>query len=405
MEYTDRRLRAAAMIVGLLWIGLAPTAAMAEKPTKEKQLEAARVRVTNPYVETFGYLLGDRKTVVVPAISLDTGRDFEVTLTRHEGEDAPEDGSVRVRVVGDGTHRLYLIELEKGLPGTPLLRSETEIELGTRVWVLTGVPRMEDGPPERPPGLSAQVATTTVSSASKTRFSIAVDRQTLRRGAPVLDEAGALVGFVSGGTTVTRIEQVQLDKGHDRAMALLPLVGLRLGGEVGGPFGGAFLMDLEVGVSLWDRFSMLFRLGVSLAGDTTLRELPPLAEDSGPGVVEQMGASLRVGFETRYRQLLTGSSPLPIYIDLALGVQYGLVAWSPQGTALYGEAGCNPANEACKVRAAAGDVEDEARHTVGLSVGADLRIGTMSLGYRFLPKATGMNLENTHQILFGITAF
>lgn len=104
-----------------------------------------------------------------------------------------------------------------------------------------------------------------------------------------------------------------------------------------------------MGVTLWDRLSVVTFLDGAFSDDPRLRVLnAPLG--LGPGFGREFVGLLGAGIEARYRQLLW-SSPIPLYLDFAVGGFWQGISHVPMGLAMYGEAGCNPTLGACRLHA------------------------------------------------------
>jgi hypothetical protein len=42
---------------------------------------------------------------------------------------------------------------------------------------------------------------------------------------------------------------------------------------------------------------------------------------------------------------------------------------------------------------------------VGFAIGADVRIGTLTVSYRYVPQPAAYNLPHTHRLAFGVSVF
>jgi len=182
----------------------------------------------------------------------------------------------------------------------------------------------------------------------------------------------------------------------------VPVVGVRLGTEFGGPLEQPFVMDFDIGLALWDQLGIGVRLGFGVGTEDFYR-IPENALHQA-GVAQARHTSFDLGLEVEYRLMLT-RTPLTFYVDFAVGVQYILSVVNPFGPAFYATVpNCDPFGEACEVTL--GEVPGrEIEHGVGASFGGDVRVGALTVGYRFVPEALSYNLGNVHRVTFGVTAF
>ncbi len=373
-----------------VWIGVFLTvgvcAAWAEPP-EPSRVTGAEVVVTAPYLHINALVIGDRRTVVMASPGLETGRTLSVSPRHGEGTTIDADD---VRLVGGQRDGVYVLHLEHETTARPLALSAVAPEIGMKVHVLMRS------------GQEWSWASTTIVSVMDGRFAVAKLPRPAGVGRLVVAPDGKALGMTAGGTSVHTLTHAleRAPGAPGRSASLLPLVGFRFGAELSG-LEEAALLQMDVGLTLWDRLSLVTTIGGAFNDESKNRVLPAGAT-TGNGVVRERSGTFRAGLEARYRQLLSGSSTIPIYLDLVVGGQYGLTTFRNDGPVLWGQPGCNPATSHCSVMV--GELDDRrVEHSVGMSIGADLRMGGMSLGYRFMPEATGINLGNTHQILFGLS--
>ena len=96
-----------------------------------------------------------------------------------------------------------------------------------------------------------------------------------------------------------------------------------------------------------------------------------------------------------------------LYLDLSAGVLSSYRTLTATGQAFFGGPGCDPATEVCPLamRDPKDFLKDADSWDVGISIGADIRFGLMSLGYRFIPSAVSTSGTDVHKFLFGVSFF
>jgi hypothetical protein len=177
-----------------------------------------------------------------------------------------------------------------------------------------------------------------------------------------------------------------------------PLLGLRLGLEVGGFETTPLMVAIEGGITLWDQLGIALRLGTTVDGSIDVGL--PAGNGHGAGVVSASSSTLSLGLELRYRLHLSRGR-VPISIDLAAGVVYAANIVTPQGFAFYAnDAACGVLTPSCAVGIGP-TPERTVTHGVGASFGIDLRVGYFLFGYRFTPAALAHDLPTTHQLGVG----
>lgn len=370
------------LLLLLLFIGAAQAA-----PPDARRVQGARVEVSSAWLELRGLLVGDRRTVITPAAWADPGRAIRVRPALGEGRWTE---AVDVRVL-DGSEGAYVLRLGQDLPVRPLPISSDSPAIGDHVWVLGGTR-------EEPAWLE-----TTVVSTGGGRFRIEKPPGSTPWGGAVVDGTGAVLGISTGTQTVHVVSEslARAETAPGRGLSILPHFGFRFGAELSA-LGNAGLLEIDTGLTLMDRLTLALTVGVAFSDETQQHSLDA-KPGLGPGVVEEHLGRLRVGLEAKYRQLLSGQSGFPIYLDLAVGGFYGLTTWEPHGVAMYGQPGCDPTLGPCALTV--GHPESRLEHSLGLSVGADLRFGALSIGYRYAPGALGINTIDTHMLLMGFSLF
>jgi hypothetical protein len=343
-----------------------------------------------PYQSGVGVLADDAHTVIFPAGALDTGRPVSCRpLGREEGE---VEGEASVWVVAGPP--VWVIELESDVPaGRALPVSSAEVLPGDTVWVPQPSYR-EDG------SVELDVVETTIDAVATQRLSLA-GAGWLEPGSPVLDADGGLLGVLIDRTTAARCREILRPADRaPRGMGNTPIFGMRLGGELGGFTDGAFAFDLEAGVALWDQLSLTLRLGFTV-GDERQIGLSPL-EGLGPGFVSGIPAAFTTGLAVRYRWMLGTAEAMPFYLAVAVEGHYAASGTAVSGSAFYGETGCDPRIDPCRVTwREAPDLPFE--HGVGPAFGVDLVLGGLTIGYRYLPAAVSYGFDvDLHRITVGM---
>lgn len=367
----------------------------------DERLQEAVVEYRTVWSAGRGYLVGDARTVVVLGHIPNTGR--RITVRR------PGGGGVEARVAslrapsGRGHGPFAVLRLDADLDGVPLQPTDAPPGLGARVYVPVLDPteghRGRHGDDEG----SFEIAETAVTAASEHGLALGTAPAQLRAGAPVLGDDGRLVGFVGHGGSVVRIARVLDEEAlAERGMPVLPVLGFRLGTEFGGFLDQPFVMDFDIGLALWDQLGIGLRIGFGAGREDVYRIEPDASHEQG--VVSAYHGTFDLGIELEYRLLLT-RSPIPFYVDLAVGVAYVVSIVSPRGPALYStRPGCDPVGGDCDLTVGSAPSRF-VEHAVGPSFGADVRAGAFTIGYRFVPEALSYGMGDTHRLTFGISVF
>jgi|GEM_PF-3124973 len=368
------------------------TPSRAGTPAWADRVGAALVDVETAWQVASGVLVGDGRTVLVTDL-VDTGRALRV----HRVATPEIEREADARIAGDSWTGLWILTPAEPLAERGLPIAATPPKIGDVVWLVSKVTR-RDGE------LVAPLGETRVQAVAAEHFAIDAQNLGWRSGTPVLNAAGELLGLMAFDGRVVRLDPtVDRPEPEERGMSVLPLVGFRLGGEAGGLLDGAFLYDIDLGVTLGDQLSLVARLGFGLGEPPSGVEALPAADGLGAGAMESSGAlALRLGLEARYR-LYLGGADLPFYVDLTAGMQYAYAPNLASGLAFRsGDPGCDPLAEACPLQISApGDLPG--RDALDASFGVDFRFTGMSLGYRFLPGLG--DAPAAHQITFGTTFF
>ncbi|PKN56454.1 MAG: hypothetical protein CVU56_15960 [Deltaproteobacteria bacterium HGW-Deltaproteobacteria-14] len=283
------------------------------------------------------------------------------------------------RVSEEDRSSLWILDLDGPLAERGLTIAAGAPQVGDPVWLISRVTRGGGAP-------VVSLGETRVTGVAPERLAIGASDLGWRDGTPVLNAAGEVLGLLSRDGRVVRVDpDADRPEPAPRGISVLPVVGLRLGGEAGGLFDGAFTYDVEAGVSLWDRLAIVTRFGFAI-GDAGPGLAPlPAVDGLGPGVATTAGdLALRLGLEARYRMYL-GGADFPVYIDLAAGLQYSYAPGLASGPAFRsGDLACDPLAEACPLQVVEPGVLPS-RDALDASFGVDVRLGGVVLGYRLLP--------------------
>ncbi|MBI5537015.1 MAG: hypothetical protein HY898_30115 [Deltaproteobacteria bacterium] len=365
-------------------VAAAPKAA---QPDHAKRLREAMVYCDSAYVHTECFLVRDNRTVLVTSLWPDMGRPFDVS-TLMPPHVAAQSTSVEVLTDDDelGVYS-YVVHLDRDLPGVPLVFARNRPVLGEEV-----VSGRYEGSSKPVEVIHAQVVA--LSDAHLAVYGVPWDM-------PLLNRSGELVGMNRRGFAGPP-DQV-LAKAQPRGASVWPLIGFRFGGASGGPFGGGgALLSLDLGITLWDKLSLVGNVGAIFSGKENVSL--PAPKGLGPGTTEIYKNTLTFGLEARGRIRLPVSGA-DLYFDPVIGFQM-FKAGPTGGNAFFsGDAGCNPAVQACAVtvRDAQPYLGQYSRWGYGPSIGADLRFSIASLGFRFTPKSLSHDLPNTYMGMFGIS--
>ncbi len=373
-------------------VGLSPVEG--EAVIDRNRLVSALVQFTTAWSRGFGYLIGDRRTVVLVSDLRDRYRRITVKMAEGEG---PEVSVVHVR--RQHNHRFesfVVLQLESDLPGTPLEVSDLGPAIGDTVLILH---RLEHGEHAAPNAI--EVAQASITASSRYTLTVGEAWNQIWRGSPVFDQQGRVVAFFGNAGFAMRINEIlaEVNQEVDRQL-VTPTIGLRLGTEFGGFLEDPLTIELEFGVALWDQLGIMLFVGAGLSSDNSLVLIEPSAIYEA-GVAQGEHNTVFLGLELEYRLLLTRSS-MPFYLDFALGLTYTISILEMNAPAFYAtEPGCDPLGGSCGLTIGEPPTRD-VLHAVGLSVGLDLRAGPFVIGYRFIPEGASYNQPNTHRLNFGL---
>jgi len=358
-------------------------------------VERAVIEYDTPWNAGYGLLVQDDTTVVIPAPGSDTGRGITVRAVRGGAE--AEAALVEVAVPRSADQRFWIMTLAGSVGGAALEPSAEGPALGERVFTLDMFSG-DDGEPQ------FELVETTVTSVSETRFTLGTGAGQGYDGAPVLDASGRVLGLLDGSSDAVRIERIlSREERLPRPMAVLPQFGFLGFYEWGGLSDGSGGVRVRFGVALWDQLGILLNLGVNAGSDQRIARLDPV-DGSGAGMVGVTDLGFDAGLDLEYRLLLARTT-MPLYAKLVVGFRYSFMGSDPVGLPVYSSSPtCDPFADACRLTS--GPMPDSlGTHAVGLSVGADLAWGGVTLGYRFVPGDAAYQLPNTHTLLFGVSVF
>jgi len=364
----------------------------AELQRIERQVNGAMVECLLPHSRSEGVLLGDRRTAIAFSVGLYSGRRVIVRpaplLEDGQHDARARAASVRVERLGtDEDSWAYLVHLGSELPGTPLRVSSAVPRLGASVYIVRLADRLK----------KHRAAATTLAAVSADELDVAVPTGEVLF---VLDREGDLLA-VRAGSRLVLASQLLSSRAPPRRVSVLPVIGLRFARAWDEERGNELGFDAEAGLALWDRLSIVARAGMSF-GEQSAQRLTT----GGPGSGMVMASSTRahVGMELRYRQLFADG--VYTYLDLVAGVEGAFVRYHADGPALFSEsAACDPFVSACPLRFQPPDVylDQLGYNGVGFDFGADLRLGPLVIGYRFLPGALADRLANRHLFTIGLS--
>lgn len=370
-----------------------------EAPLDAEQLFGALVEYRTAWHSGRGFLIGDRRTVVVSCLR----QRYRRITVRMAGTDTPEVRVANIRasdsereVDSEQYQALAVLTLESDLPGTPLPVSALHPELEDTVWFVAR--RQGDRDEDDPESL--EIGRTSVTAASASSLSVGTSAGQQWAGAPLVDDAGAVVAFMGTGGRAPRSRDVLSQETLEpHRQVVSPLLGFRLGTVFGLSGNPQLSLEIEGGITLFDQLGIAVRLGGTI-GASALQSLPA-SDGHEQGVVSTTSSSLLLGFELRYRLLLARLS-FPLYLDFAVGLTYMATFTESSDLAFYAtEPGCDPLGGACGLTAGEGP-GSEVSHGLGPSFGVDFRAGPLVIGYRVTPSAISHNLPTTHWLTFGI---
>lgn len=375
-------------------------------------IRAPLVEYETAWSRGVGFLIRDRRTVVVLGEVRDRYRRITCKMARGE---SPLVDVGRVELVTREDTPFVILHLEEDLPGTPLRISEAHPEVGDTIYLIIrqniGMrPRMgasrgdERGGPslrgqEAPQNL--EPAEASVTGASETTLTVGTAFPQLWHGSPLFDQRGHVVAFFGREGYALRVEHI-FDESSRRSgrQRLSPIFGVRLGTEIEGVLNDPIAFDFEAGLSFWDHFAVLVRLGFAL-GDDVLLSMPANAAHE-TGIVEAEQRTVNLSLELKYRLLLT-RAVMPLYLDFVVGLQYSATITDPFGLALYStEPACDPYGRDCDLTVGATPGR-RTGHGFGPVFGIDVRAGIFTMGYRFIAESLSYEMVNTHRLTFGLS--
>lgn len=373
-------------------VGVAPVEA--EAAVDRDRLVRALVEYNTAWARGFGYLVGDRRTVVLVSDLRDRYRRITVKLA--EGEGPVVDVAQVRRQHNERFESFVVLQLESELPGTPLEVSDLGPAIGDTVLILHRLEEQQHTAPT-----SIEVARAAITASSRYTLTVGEAWNQIWRGSPVFDEQGRVVAFFGTSGFAVRINEIlaEVNQQVDRTL-VTPTLGLRVGTEFGGFLEDPLTIEIELGVALWDQLGIMIFVGAGLSSDSSLVLIEPSAVYEA-GVAQGEHNTVFLGLELEYRLLLTRTS-MPFYLDFAIGVNYTISILDMSGPAFYAtEPGCDPLGGDCGLTIGEAPTRD-VLHSVGLSMGIDLRAGPFVIGYRFVPEGASYNHGNTHRLNFGL---
>ncbi len=286
----------------------------------EQRILAALVEVRTTGFQRQGFLVGDRRTVVVSCLT-DRFRRVTVRMSGAEGDEEVRVAEVQATTAEQEAHSetyqaLAVLTLEEDLPGTPLPISNAAPALGETLWFISrpdDVDARGDPSPE-----SIEIGSATITAVTGSSLSVGLSSRQRWDGTPLLDRSGAVVAFLGTGGRAPRVGRVLNREALEPRQQLARfLFGLRIGTAIGQFDSASLAIDLELGVNLWDQFGIVFRVGATV-GSSFFQTLPG-SDDHGPGVVQSSSSALHLGLELRYRLLLFRSS-WPVSLNFEVGL-------------------------------------------------------------------------------------
>lgn len=359
-------------------------------PPWEARARASLVHVETAWNSASGVLVGDAKTVYAAIGFLDTGRAIEVQAAAG-GKIVEAD----VSIYAHDWAWAWILSLPTPVDATPLAVSDVGVSPGDHVYVFE----------DRGRGLAhAQLVEVLVGAIGNGHFTLASPCNGVYPGSPVLDAEGRFIGLLGGNLEVTPAASLADPRRHEeRGLSILPVIGYRFGYESGGLMNEAGTFDIDLGVTLADRVSIVGRMGLLFRSPS--EGLARLPEEDGEGfgrVAVDDSIGLRLGLEARYRFYLGGGA-FPFYLDLSAGLVSSWAFRTASGPTFRStEPGCDPGSDACPIRLDP-TPELDSKSALDASFGIDLRWGPTSLGYRFMPGIG--DAPAAHQLLFGVSFF
>jgi hypothetical protein len=367
------------------------------------RFEAALVHYRTAWAEGHGFLVSDRRTIVVLGHFPRAGRKVTVRMAQSAGEEI-EVNYVELRRRGHYRPPMVVLHAAAELSGTPLPLAQQPAALDDVAYLLLR-PRQQHGGHDAARAPATEVAITRITGATDSQLAVGLVPPIFNAGTPVLDAAGHIVGFMDNSRVAVRAGNVfSTEQPSRRARNVAPMTGLKFGTEFGGLLNRPFTMDVDLGLVLWDQLGLTLRLGFS--ADRIENLGIPAEGIREAGMVEADQHAFNLGFEVEYRWLLRRSA-MPLYLDLVTGLHYTVATTEPRGMALYSNTfNCQPAlGDECLL--VSGPTPDsESTQSVGFALGADLRLGGLTISYRYVPAQAAYNLpEDLHRLSFGFSMF
>jgi hypothetical protein len=343
------------------------------------------VEVDTPLGPGWGWLVGDARTVAVPAV----WPYLRPPWAGAEGSEAtpPRLSGGTLRYSGEALNVL-VVRLAEPAGGTILPVSAEKPAPGGVV-----VARLKD----------ARELSVLVQVSGPGWFRVALGAG--EAGAAILDGQGACLGLLGDDGTVEALGEV-LRKADEavspspRAVIDLAIedvhLACKLGGQFAPPTDHGFAAYVEFGATLWDRLTLPLLIGGYIP-DPKAQRLPD-AEAWGVPLGDFEVTTFELGFEPRVKIPL---HELPVNLDLVIGVRYGYKHLTVEANYLRGtDPDCDPQAGPCPFEALR-DVAELHQHSVGTVFGIDLHIDLFLLSWRYLPKAMGYQQTETMQFLVG----
>jgi hypothetical protein len=378
--------------------GMAALPAIAQPVITLERLNEALVEYRSAWERGIGFLVGDQHTVVVVGDLRDRHRRITARMAGGGG-DRPEVNVANVRVQTNQRFRSFVVlHLEEDLPGQPLEISPLQPALGDTVVILH---RLGDQMGNRVPN-EIELAHSTITSSSRYTFTVGAAWNQIWRGSPVFDVHGALIAFHGNGGFALRVSELIAEVNSQPQRQLIsPVVGLRLGTEFGGFLDNPLTVEIELGIAIWDQLGINFFFGGGMNTQESLVLIPANALHE-EGVAQGDHTTMFLGLEVEYRLMLTRGA-VPFYLDFSFGLQYTMSMLDLTGPAFYAtDPACDPMGGDCGLTIGEPPNRDVV-HSVGLSLGVDLRAGPFVIGYRFIPEGASYQGINTHRLNVGIS--
>lgn len=356
-------------------------------------VRSALVEYRTAWGQGVGFLVHDRRTVLVMGSLRDRYRPITV---RMHGSEGPDVRVASVELMEQEESAFVVLHLEGDLSGVPLEVSQERPSVGDSVYLVLrrGMSRRDGVIPD-----AIEVAEATVTAASTTSLTVGIAWSQIWRGSPLFDDAGRVVAFFGRESYAVRANEIfSQERLHNDRELLTPIVGIRIGTEFGGELIDPFLLEFDVGLALWDQLGIVFRLGVGF-GEDVVATYVRTDDVHATAIADQR--TVNIGLELKYRALLTRGA-MPMYFDVVAGLNYTMTILDFHEIAIYHEADCDPWVQECEGEPGFASGR-RTGHGVGPSFGFDLRAGLFTLGYRFIAEAISYQLNTAHRLTFGIT--